>query len=398
VNSGSVGRIAEQIGQTVIEQGWESYITYARNHLPSKSKTIKIGNKFDVYWHGINTRLFDNHCLCSTNAAKRLIKQIDEIKPDIIQLHNLHGYYLNIRILFEYLQSASIPAVWTLHDCWTFTGHCTHFDYIGCEKWITGCYECPQKGEYPASKLLDRSQRNYELKKRLFTSVKNMTIVPVSYWLGEQVNKSFLNKYPVQVIQNGIDTDLFSPKSDLEAIKKKYNIQGKFVILGVASIWDDRKGLKDFILLNNLIDHEKNVILLVGLNKNQKRKMPKNIFGIERTESINELVELYSVADVHITCSVEETFGLTLVESMACGTPVIGYNATAIPELIDNGSTGFFLEKNNIEGLYEAIQKIKEKGKCFFTENCRKKAVSLYDRRERYKDYLNLYNQLLNRL
>jgi len=220
INSGSVGRIAEQIGQTVINHGWNSYITYSRKCLPSVSKTIKIGNKFDIYWHGINTRLFDNHCLCSTNATKKLIKQIEQIKPDIIQIHNIHGYFLNMRVLFDYLSLLNIPIVWTLHDCWSFTGHCAHFDYIGCDKWITGCCKCPQKNKYPASKLLDRSKRNYELKKRLFSGVKNMTIVPVSFWLAEQVKCSFLNKYPIYVMQNGIDTNIFRPITDTDSIKK----------------------------------------------------------------------------------------------------------------------------------------------------------------------------------
>jgi Glycosyltransferase len=394
VNSGSVGRIAEQIGQTVINQGWNSYITYSRKCLPSISKTIKIGNLFDVYWHGINTRLFDNHCFCSTNATKKLINQIKKIKPDIIQIHNIHGYFLNMHVLFDFFSSINIPIVWTLHDCWSFTGHCTYFDHIGCNKWITGCYRCPQKNKYPASKLLDRSKKNYEIKKRLFNSVKNMTIVPVSNWLAEQVKCSFLNKYPIHIIQNGIDIDIFHPIENIDSIKKKYNIENKFIMLGVASIWEERKGLNDFIILNSIIDHEIFKIVLVGLNKRQRNKLPKEITGIERTENVNELVALYSAASVHISCSIEETFGLTIVESMACGTPVIVYNCTAMPELVDN-STGFILEKGDIEGLYKSILKIKEKGKNYYLNNCRNSVEIHYDKQERYNDYIKLYNELL---
>jgi len=161
VNSGSVGRIAEQIGEAAIAHGWSSYITYARNHQPSKSKIIQIGNKLDIYWHGLMTRLFDRHCLHSTRATKILIKQIETIKPDIIQLHHIHGYYLNMKTLFHYLSSLNIPVVWIFHDCWSITGHCTHFDYVCCKKWQTGCYQCPQKGNYPSSFFLDRSSKNY---------------------------------------------------------------------------------------------------------------------------------------------------------------------------------------------------------------------------------------------
>ena len=286
VNDGTIGRIAEQIGQIAINHGWKSYITYARNYLYTTSDTIKIGNKLDIYWHGMNTRLFDNHCLCSKSATKKLIKEIKQVKPDIIQMHNIHGYYLNMKMLFNFLKNSCIPIVWTLHDCWPFTGHCVHFDYIDCNKWITSCYECPQKRTYPASILLDRSRRNYEIKKQYFTNVKNMTIVAVSYWLGELVKKSFLSKYPIHVIYNGINTDIFCPVANTDEIKKKYGIENKFILLGVASTWSIRKGLDDFIALNNMIDHEIYKIVLVGLNNNQIKRLSKEIIGIKRTENV----------------------------------------------------------------------------------------------------------------
>lgn len=396
VNSGSVGRIAEQIGQAAMKQGWESYITYARNHLPSKSKTIKIGNKFDIYWHGINTRLFDNHCLCSTWATRKLVKQIKEINPDIIILHHIHGYFLNMMVLFEYFAAINTPIVWIFHDCWAFTGHCAYFDFIECEKWITGCHNCPQKNSYPASRLLDRSRRNYKIKKHFFTSIKNMTIVPVSYWLGKLVQKSFLNIYPVHVIKNGIDTDVFSPKTDLEAVKRKYNISGKFIILGVAGVWEKRKGLSDFILLNNLIDHKENVIMLVGLNKKQKKKIPKDIIAIERTENTEELACLYSLSNVFVNPTLEDTFPTTNLESLACGAPVITYRTGGSVESVSD-DVGIIVEKGDVEGLYKAINEIKKQGKAYYSANCRKKAAALYDRRGRFADYLNLFNQLLNK-
>lgn len=247
VNSGSVGRIAEQIGEVVIEKGWSSYITYARNKNPSGSQTIKIGNSLDVYRHGIETRLFDNNCFSSKKSTLKLIEKIREIQPNIIHLHHLHGYFINIEILFNFLKESKIPVVWTFHDCWSFTGHCTHFEYVSCEKWKTGCNNCPQTKEYPASLFVDRSKKNYLLKKDIFRSVDNMVIVPVSNWLGGLVKKSFLQNYAIKVIQNGVDINIFQPISSIDRLQEKLNVKGKFVILGVASPWGKRKGLNDFI-------------------------------------------------------------------------------------------------------------------------------------------------------
>lgn len=392
VNSGSVGRIAEQIGQTVISHGWESYITYARNHLPSSSKTIKIGTKWDVYWHGIMTRLFDTHCFHSTRATKNLIKQIENIKPDIIQLHHIHGYFLNMQILFDYLSSISIPIVWVFHDCWAMTGHCAYFDYIGCNKWRTQCYKCIQKRCYPQTWLFDRSKKNYLQKKKLFTSVDNLTIISVSKWLDTIVGHSFLNRIKRGIIYNGIDVNLFKPY-DIRRIREKFLIHDKFMILGVASTWDKRKGLESFIRFNTLID-KTFVLVLVGLNKKQIEELPHGIIGLERTENIQELAELYSAADVHISFSVEETFGLTVVESMSCGTPVIVYNATALPELVTQ-ETGYVVEVDNIEEAYKATLKIKEVGKAHFSVACRNRVVNHFNMEERFEDYMRLYNKLL---
>ena len=395
VNSGSVGRIAEQIGQTVASQGWESYITYARNNLPSQSNVIKIGNKLDIYWHGVNTRLLDNHCLCSNRATKTLINRIEQIKPDIIQLHHIHGYYLNMVVLFNYFSTLDIPIVWIFHDCWAFTGHCAYFDNIGCNRWITGCNCCPQKGKYPASKLFDRSRKNWDQKKQLFNSVPNMIIVPVSYWLGTMVEKSFLCNYPQFVIQNGIDTNIFRPVVNIEDIKNKYNIDNKFILLGVASTWEERKGLKDFILLNSLIDKNVYKIVLVGLNRKQIKGLPKEIIGIERTESVDELATLYSIADIFINPTWEDTFPTTNLESLACGTPVVTYRTGGSVESISE-DVGIIVEKGNINELYSSIKIIKEKGKNYYSVNCREKAVRNFNRLDRFKDYLTLYNRLLD--
>lgn len=394
VNSGSVGRIAEQIGQKAIESGWKSYITYARNNLSSESDLIKIGSMFDVYIHGIKTRITDKHAFYSTKATKKLIKKIETICPDIIHLHHLHGYYININVLFNYLAKKDIPIVWTFHDCWSFTGHCTYFEYVDCNRWMTGCYCCPQKKKYPASFLIDRSKKNYQEKKNLFTSVKNMTIVPVSFWLGNIVSYSFLNNYPIKVIQNGIDLQIFSPHNKIEDIKIKYNIPDKFIILGIASTWEKRKGLDEFIKLNTLTS-DKYCIILVGLHKDQIKKLPNGIIGLQRTENVNELAKFYSLADVFVNPTLEDTFPTTNLESLACGTPVITYKTGGSIESVSD-DTGIIVEKGNIQELFEAIKIIQGKGKDFYSIQCRKRAEENYNKNDRFDDYIELYNNILS--
>ncbi len=361
INVGSSGRIAEEIGQVVLEKGWNSNIAYGRNERPSKSVLIKIGTDWDVKIHGLQTRLFDRHGLSSKNATVKFIRQIEKIEPDIIHLHNLHGYYLNIEVLFNFLSIVNIPVIWTLHDCWAMTGHCAHFTLIGCEKWKTRCYNCPQTKAYPTSILIDRSLQNYNLKKELFTSVKNMTIVPVSHWLGGIVEQSYLAGLPIQVINNGIDLDTFSPQNNTEEVREKYGIGKRFMLMAAATAWSDRKGLKDYVKLSKSLGNDC-VIVLVGLSKAQIKFLPNTIIGIPRTENVLELAKFYSAANIVLNLSAEETFGLTTVEGFACGTPGIVYNCTASPELI-TPDTGFVVEKGDIQGLLNAINSVKEKGK-----------------------------------
>ena len=392
VNTGSTGRIAEEIGQTAIATGWKSYIAYGRNDRPSQSELIKIGNDWDIKMHGFQTRLFDRHGLGSRSATKELVGKIKEISPDIIHLHNIHGYYINIEILFNYLQNSNIPVVWTFHDCWPITGHCAHFTFVGCEKWKTHCNNCPQQKNYPSSWIVDRSEKNFQLKKELFTSLPNLTLVPVSNWLSEILKESYLQHYPLNVIHNGINTEVFKPSSD-KVFRIKYSLENKFILLGVATSWGSKKGLYDFIELSKHLNSDYQIVL-VGLSRKQIEQLPVNILGIERTESVEELSNLYSEADIVLNLSYEETFGLTTVEGFACGTPGIVYNATASPELIDQ-STGLVVEPGDINGLMEAIIQIKQNGKQSYSEACVNRAHRLYKKEDRYQEYIDLYESLL---
>lgn len=393
-NSGSTGRIAEEIGILAMRNGWESYIANGRFTRPSKSTLIRIGNDFQVLLHGLRTRLLDQHGLGSKRATMNLIKKIQVINPDLIHLHHLHGYYINIEILFHFLAKSEIPVVWTFHDCWSFTGHCAHFDFIGCNKWQTECFDCPQKRYYPASWLIDRSRKNFHQKKQLFSSINNMTIVSVSKWLDSVVKHSFMSNNPRQVIYNGVDINVFFPQVNIFGIREKYHIGKKFLILGVASPWSERKGLDDFIKLSKLLD-DNSIIILVGLNDKQLKNLPENIIGLARTENQQQLRELYSTADLFINLSVEETFGFTNAEALACGTPVIVYNATACPEIIDR-NTGIVVEKRDFNGILEAINCIRLNGKDFYTKECRSRVISLFNKEDRYKEYLELYKRSID--
>jgi len=395
VNSGSTGRIAEGIGQVAMENGWESYIAFGREHeRPSKSHKIRIGTDWDIKMHGVQTRVLDNHALgiSSRSATKEFIKEIEQIKPDVIHLHNVHGYYINVEVLFNYLSKLDTPVVWTFHDCWPFTGHCAYFDYAGCDKWKTGCYECPLKKSYPASFVIDRSKKNYEDKKRLFNSVKNITLVPVSDWLGNYFKDSFLHKYNVRMIHNGIDTSVFQPKENNPSIDK-YNLTDKFVILGVASIWGFRKGLQDFIKMNETISSHHQIVL-VGLSDKQIKELPDNIIGIARTESVNELADLYSAADVFVNPTYEDNFPTTNLEALACGIPVITYNTGGSPEAVDT-DTGIVVEKGNTDALIDAINEIKQKGKAHYSDACVSRAHRLYRKEDRFKEYIDLYGEVM---
>lgn len=390
-NRGSTGRIAEQIGEQVIAAGWESYVAYGRDCGVSNSNIIKIGSKRSTLWHALMTRITDKHGLYSKISTKRLVRRIEEINPDIIHLHNIHGYYVNYKILFDYLRKANIPVVWTLHDCWTMTGHCTHFEYAKCDRWKAGCCDCPEKKSYPSSLLIDRSRKNYIEKRRLFTSVKNMTIVPVSNWLEGIVKESFLGKYNVEVIRNGTDISTFRPLSN--DIKERYGIPDKNVVLGVASPWGFRKGLEDFFELHRHISGDEYQIVLIGLSEDQIKQLPKGIIGLTRTESVEELAQWYSVADVFVNPTYEDTYPTTNLEAISCGTPVVTYRTGGSPESV-TASTGRVVEKGDIAGLAKAIESLCREDRNETRRVCREYAEAHFDKQQCFEKYIELYEKL----
>lgn len=388
VCNGSTGNIMRQIQIEAQNQGYETISFYGRRKGYADLPCEKFGDFVGFWSHVIWNTITDKQGMFSYFVTKKMIRRLKEERPDIIHLHNLHGYYLNYPLLFKYLREEyKGKIIWTFHDCWPMTGHCPHFVIAKCDKWKTQCGKCSNKGLYPISWFMDSSKSNYELKKKLFSGFENMTIVCPSKWMQDIVKKSFLKDTKSVVVSNGIDLDVFYPRNTEEALKK-YNIpKDKKVILGVASIWEERKGLGVFINLAKELD-ENYVIVLVGLNKAQKKKMQPNMIGIERTENRDELAEIYSRADVFLNPSEEESFSLVTIEAMACGTPVVALDSSAVKELV-NEKNGIVLHEPNLNEYIKTIlnceekkvvaKEISESVQKYSVKNMSKAVLKLYD-------------------
>lgn len=395
-NQGSTGRISEEIGLTAMQRGYECWSAYGRKANPSKLNLIKVGTDLDFKLHALQSRLFDNHGFASTAATRIFVKRIQEIQPNIINLHNIHGYFLNMEVLFEYLATTNIPVVWTFHDCWPITGHCSYFDATHCFRWKTGCYDCPNKQGYPESIWLDRSKVNYEKKKRLIHGIRNLTIVTPSQWLADIVAESYLKDYPTKLIHNGVNLDVFKPVADESFIKLLGLDLSKKLILGVANTWDRRKGLADFEEIAKRMPADWQ-ILLVGLSAQQVTNLPENIQGITRTQNVKQLAALYSLADVFVNPTYVDNFPTTNIEALACGTPIVTYHTGGSPEAVDS-ETGVVVEQGNLGKLMDGIKLILSKDKAIVSKSCRDRAVSLYNKQDRFNDYVSLFDSLIKTL
>lgn len=357
----STGRIMGDIQREAVKQGYDAISFVGRRKPFSDIRCEKIGNALSFWIHvGINT-VFDRQGYGSYFATKKMIRRIREEKPDIIHLHNLHGYYLNLPVLFDYLTNEFRGKVfWTFHDCWPFTGHCAYFASVGCDEWIEECDHCPKKKEYPISLFLDASRRNFRDKKKMFTSLQNLTIITPSEWMGSWIRDSFFKNYRIEVVNNGIDLTKFSYKPNEEILHKYMISRNKKILLGVASVWDKRKGLHDFLRLSEKLPTEYQIVL-VGLNKFQMQQVSPSIIGIERTEDVEDLVALYSMAHIFINPSVEESFSLVTVEAFACGTPVIVLDSSAVKELVSN-ENGVVLNEHETQDYLQAISYLESLG------------------------------------
>ena len=352
--TGSTGKICGDIARDYERQGHTVRIAHGRDGIvPEKYRkyAVRIGSDLGVKIHGVYTRLTDRHGFGSVAATRKFLAWAEEFNPDLLWLHNIHGYYINIDLLFRWIKSRpGMQVKWTLHDCWTFTGHCSYFEMANCDKWKTGCNHCPQLGAYPASVLLDGSAGNYARKRQLFTGVKNMTLIVPSYWLESRVKESFLKEYPVEVVYNTVDRNIFQPTpSDF---REKHGLTDKVILLGVASTWEERKGLKDLVDLSGMLDSRYQVVL-VGVNEKQARQLPENILSIPRTNNQQELAQLYTMADLLVNPSREEAFGMIILEAHCCGTRSLVYEDTACEEVARE--YGGIVVPKGVDHLCEAI-------------------------------------------
>lgn len=378
--------VAESIGIRVDTSS--GYSTHPNRNLPSNH--INIGGKLGKSLHMLLARLTGYNGCFSYFSTKKLIRRIKQEHYDLIHLHNIHGWYLDIPVMFRYIKKHNIPVIWTFHDCWPFTGQCPHFTMAKCDKWMEGCHNCSQYRDYPQS-YVDQTKKMWNLKKKWFTEVKDMTIVTPSQWLADLVMQSFLREYPVKVINNGIDLSVFKPTTS--NFKTKHNIpETTKILLGVSFGWGERKGLDVFIELSKRLNDEYRIVL-VGTDYDTDKLIPSNVISIHRTQNQTELAEIYTAADLFINPTREENYPTVNMEALACGTPVITFKTGGSPEIIDD-TCGVTVNCDDIDGLESHIRQICEQTK-FSTQDCLDRAAS-FDRNKRLKEYIELYKSTVH--
>ncbi len=386
----STGRIMKEIGELAIEAGWESYIAYsrARDGEPQhSSRLVPVGDRLDLALHAVATRLFDAHGLASRRATRELIRRIREIDPDIVHIHNVHGYFLNYPMLSEFLRQRGKPVIWTVHDCWLYTGHCYHYASVHCDKWRTGCGHCPQKRAFPASWLLDRSARNWRRKRQAFGSL-DLTVVTVSDWMRREMADSFLGDKRFVVIHNGIDLDTFRPEAAADAPATPGT-----TILAVASIWLEEKGLGDLAALAGKLRDGERLVLVGRMTEEQRRRFPAGVELVERTENVGKLAALYASATVLVNPTWQDNYPTVNLEAIACGTPVVTYRTGGSVESVTDG-TGAVVEQGDVDGMLARVREFAAADRALTTARCREYALQHFGKTKCYKNYIQLYEDL----
>ena len=353
---GSTGRICTDLAEAFERDGHEVKIAYGRSpYVPEQYRkyAVQISPHISVKINALKARLFDNEGLNAKKTTQEFLSWANDFDPDLLWLHNLHGYYINYEMLFEWIKSRpQMQVKWTLHDCWAFTGHCVYFTMMKCDQWKTHCLHCPQTRQYPKSIFADRSKKNFNKKKNAFVGVKKMTLITPSNWLANLVKQSFLNVYPIEVRYNTIDTTVFKPTpSDF---REEHGIQNKTIVLGVASAWDQRKGFDDFIKLSSILD-DRYIIVLVGVSEKQIMKLPENIIGLEKTNNTKELAEIYTAADVFLNLTYEDNYPTVNLESQACGTPCITYRTGGSVESVPQYNVA---DQGDLNGIAKKIEDV----------------------------------------
>lgn len=390
-NHGSTGNIMLNIAQHAQQKGIEVVTCYpkSRSNMQKKiNNRLLIGSRLSRNFHIMLGKLTGFQDCFSIIATLKLLQKLNNNKPDIVHLHNLHGDYINLALLFYYIKKNQIPVVWTLHDCWSMTGQCPHFTMVNCNRWKTGCHNCPQYREYPAS-YVDRTKKMWKLKRKWFTGVTNMTIVTPSKWLCDLVKESYLKEYQVRVINNGINLDVFKPT--LSNFRERYGIRkGKYIVLFVAFGWEKRKGLDVIQLLSELLD-DRFQLVVVGTDESIDQILSSKIISIHRTQNQSELAEIYTIADIFVNPTREENYPTVNMEALACGTPVITFRTGGSPEII-NRKTGAVVESDDIEAMKNTIMRICE-SQPYSSEACLQRAKE-FDKDKRFEEYVALYREI----
>ena len=352
----STGKLIAEQCHRLQKDGHQCLVAYGRECVNDGDvDCIQIGSTLDYRVHALASRFFDFTGFCSTNATKKFIKRVDQYSPDVIWLHNLHGYYINIELLFHWIkENENVQVYWTLHDCWAFTGHCAYFTMAKCRKWEKGCFDCPQLKEYPVTYGLDHTRRNYKRKRAAFTGVSNLKLITPSQWLADLTRQSFLSEYPVTVIHNTVNKSIFKPTHS--EFKKEYNLNDNFMVLGIAVGWEKTKGLPDMLMLRKVLP-ENYTIVLVGVTNAQAKQLPPGVIGILRTENQKELAGLYTAADVFVNPTHQDNYPTVNLEAEACGTPVVTYNVGGSPE---SAAPANVIAENDIDALAKRIIQICE--------------------------------------
>ena len=395
VHNGSTGNIMHHISKLLHKSGEETmtFSTYNSNanyqKLPQAPENHNYyGSYFENFIHTAAAQLTGLNGCFSYFGTKKLIDELKKLNPDVIHLHNLHAFCINFPMLFKYIKKNRIPVIWTLHDCWTFTGHCPYFEIVNCDKWKTECHHCPQLSVYPKSRV-DNTRTAHNLKKKWFLGVENMTIVTPSKWLGDLAKESFLKDYPVKVIHNGIDLSVFKPtESDFRA---KHGLTDKKVLLGVASGWGKRKGLDAFKELANRLDDDYRIVL-VGID-GKAQNLPDKIITVKKTENQKELVEIYTAADLFVNPTREENYPTVNMESLACGTPVLTFRTGGSPEILD-ATCGSVVDVDDVDAMEKEIIRICEE-KPYSKEACLERAKN-FDMYDRFEEYIETYKEVIN--
>lgn len=351
---GSVGRIVSDLYHGYKMAGHECKVAIGRgpNGLIKDEDVIRTTTELDVYVHVILSRILGKTATYSRKHTRLFIDKVKKYSPDVVHIHGVYGYYINMKLLYNYLADNNIKVISTLHSCWDFTGHCCYFDYVDCRKWMTGCCNCLQKKAYPSSYIFENVEHNYKLKKQLYDSLNKCYIVTPSNWLSNLAKESFLSKHSISTIHNGVDLERFSPNRE-----KYFADISKPIILCVANIWERRKGWDDVKELSRIIDESVQLVVL-GVTDDQKKELDSKVISINRTSNVQEMVRLYSQATVLFNPTYEDNYPTVNLEALACHTPVVTYKTGGSPEVLEICNCGIVIKKRDYEHLIKYTKSV----------------------------------------